>query len=189
MPARQRIQSRPELVTNTLVEFNDTEVYLCEDIAKKRYDNNRANSIKQTSYKAGLGDPYRWDIMGCYGELAFLKAVNQYPYDFFSIKPRSVAKGTDNGDLELDGLIIDVKTTTYTTGRLVCKTIKAGDVVDLFCLAVIEDKNRVSLRGFCPAKLLLKDENYNTANGKFPRVCYNMEQKNLMSYDEAVKKL
>jgi hypothetical protein len=40
MPPRQRIQSRPELVRNTLINLNENELELAKTIAITRNDSN-----------------------------------------------------------------------------------------------------------------------------------------------------
>ena len=45
------------------------------------------------------------------------------------------------------------------------------------------------LRGFYPCPMLIKEDNFNRADGKFVRPCYNVGQEELMDYAVALKKL
>ena len=189
MSTRQRIQDRPELVRNTLIYLEDTEIKLYTDIGQARYDNNRKKSVKDTAAKRDKNDPYKFDILGVAGELALYKIIGEYPNGVMDIGIRSMERGTDKGDLLLDGLTVDVKTTDHVNGRLLAVSNKCLGVIDLFALVIKLSDNNFMLRGFYPCHLLIKEENFNRADGKFVRPCYNVGQEELMDYDEAVKKV
>lgn len=189
MSTRQRIQDRPELVRNTLIYLEDTEIKLYTDIGQARYNNNRKKSVKDTAAKRDKNDPYKFDILGVAGELALYKIIGEYPNGVMDIGIRSMERGTDKGDLLLDGLTVDVKTTDHVNGRLLAVSNKCLGVIDLFALVIKLSDNNFMLRGFYPCHLLIKEENFNRADGKFVRPCYNVGQEELMDYDEAVKKL
>lgn len=187
MPTRQRVQSRPKLVRNTLIYLNENELKLAQTIAIARNDSNRKEGVvdniqdnKRTSIQI--------DIDGAEAELAFFKFVNKYPESFFDTTNKSKSTGTDLGDAILDNLSIDVKSTRYKTGKLIqsgAKTFKSK--IDIYCLVVKEDDNTFNVKGFCPSSVLLQESNY----GKhFPgRPCFAVEQKVLMDYDDCVKKV
>jgi len=189
MSTRQRIQDRPELVRNTLIYLEDTEIKLYTDIGQARYNNNRKKSVKDTAAKRDKNDPYKFDILGVAGELALYKIIGEYPNGVMDIGIRSMERGTDKGDLLLDGLTVDVKTTDHANGRLLAVSNKCLGVIDLFALVIKISDDYFILRGFYPCHLLIKEENFNRADGKFVRPCYNVGQEELMDYDEAVKKL
>jgi len=189
MSTRQRIQDRPELVRNTLIYLEDTEIKLYTDIGQARYNNNRKKSIKDTAAKRDKNDPYKFDILGVAGELALYKIIGEYPNGVMDIGIRSMERGTDKGDLLIDGLTVDVKTTDHVNGRLLAVSNKCLGVIDLFALVIKISDDYFILRGFYPCHLLIKEENFNRADGKFVRPCYNVGQEELMDYDEAVKKL
>jgi len=189
MSTRQRIQDRPELVRNTLIYLEDTEIKLYTDIGQARYNNNRKKSVKDTAAKPDKSDPYKFDILGVAGELALYKIIGEYPNGVMDIGIRSMERGTDKGDLLIDGLTVDVKTTDHVNGRLLAVSNKCLGVIDLFALVIKISDDYFILRGFYPCHLLIKEENFNRADGKFVRPCYNVGQEELMDYDEAVKKL
>jgi N-acetylglucosamine-6-phosphate deacetylase len=166
MPPRQRIQSRPELVRNTLINLNENELELAKTIAITRNANCRKEGVieKVESYKR---TSIEIDIDGAEAELAFFKFVNKYPDSFFNTTNKSKIKGTDLGDAILDNLSIDVKSTRYKTGKLIqsgAKTLKSN--IDIYCLVIKEGENTFNMKGFYPSALLLHEDNY----GKhFPR--------------------
>jgi hypothetical protein len=189
MSTRQRIQDRPELVRNTLIYLEDTEIKLYTDIGQARYNNNRKKSVKDTAAKRDKNDPYKFDILGVAGELALYKIIGEYPNGVMDIGIRSMERGTDKGDLLLDGLTVDVKTTDHANGRLLAVSNKCLGVIDLFALVIKISDDYFMLRGFYPCHMLIKEENFNRADGKFVRPCYNVGQEELMDYAVALKKL
>jgi len=187
MPPRQRIQSRPELVRNTLINLNETELELAKTMAIARNASNRKEGVidniqdkKRTSIQI--------DIDGIEAELAFFKLINKYPVSLLDTSNKSKSNGTDFGDVFIDNLSIDVKSTRYKTGKLIqsgAKTLKSK--IDIYCLVIKEGENTFNMKGFYPSSLLLHEDNY----GKhFPgRPCFAVPQKVLMDYDDCVKKV
>ena len=187
MPPRQRIQSRPELVRNTLINLNENELELAKTIAIARNDSNRKEGVIDNIQDKNRTS-IQIDIDGAEAELAFFKFVNEYPESFFDTTNKAKSTGTDLGDAILDNLSIDVKSTRYKTGKLIqsgAKTFKSK--IDIYCLVVKEDDNTFNVKGFCPSSVLLHEDNY----GKhFPgRPCFAVPQKVLMDYDDCVKKV
>ena len=186
MSARKRIQNRPELGRDTLVILNDAEIQFAHLIADNRYASNRKAGVfdnkedkKRTSIEI--------DRDGVESELAFFKLIGKYPEPIFDISIKSKEKGTDDGDAFIDNMAIDIKSTRYKTGRLIQAGSQTKPSVDLYCLMIKEGENSYKLKGFYPAKMLLRDENY----GKhFPgRPCFMVEQSDLMEYGDCVKKV
>ena len=187
MPARQRIQSRPELVRNTLINLNENELALAKTIAIARNSSNRKEGVvdniqdkKRTSIQI--------DIDGAEAELAFFKLINIYPASFFDTTNKSKSTGTDLGDAFLDDFSIDVKSTRYKTGQLIqsgAKTFKSK--IDMYCLVIKEEDNIFNMKGFYPSSLLLQEKNY----GKHfkGRPCFAIKQNVLMDYDDCAKKV
>lgn len=189
MSTRKRIQNRPELGRDTLVILNDAEIQLAHLIADSRYAKNRKEGVfdnKQDKKRTSI----EIDRDGVESELAFFKLIGKYPEPIFDISIKSKEKGTDDGDALIDNMAIDIKSTRYKTGRLVQSgslTKLSVPSVDLFCLMIKEGENSYRLKGFYPAKMLLREENY----GKhFPgRPCFMVEQTDLMEYGDCVKKV
>lgn len=104
------------------VILSPTEQFLARTIAEYRTASNRAadtpngNNSDRSDFDLDLG--------GFSGELAFAKLFNVYP-DFTS-EPRSAAKGQDNGDCVVNGLLIDVKTTASDKPYARVKARKRG---------------------------------------------------------------
>ena len=105
------------------------------------------------------------------------------------IYPRSMSSKTDLGDVVLDGLTIDVKTTHHKTGMLLATSAESKNVVDIFALMVKLDEDLFCLKGFYPSNLLVQEENFNRCNHKLVRPCYNVGQEVLLDYKDAVKLL
>ena len=84
-------------------------------IARKRYQFARSSGI--TNARIGSQSNEQTDINGFAAEMAFCKLHNLYPD--FSVHYVSARNGTDTGDCRLpDGRTVDIKTTTYKSGKL-----------------------------------------------------------------------
>ena len=135
----------------TEVQLNQVEQNICKAIAKLRYNKNRANNIKDK--KIGKQSNHFTDLEGFSAEFAFCKLHNLFPD--FSIEPRSSSE--DEGDACLsNGQTVDVKTTKYSTGRLLAASWKKASV-DLYALMTGEFPNYI-FRGFMQSSELLKTE-------------------------------
>ena len=106
MPTGQRIQSRPQLVTDALITLTNAELRTSAFIGKSRNKKSRGAGV----FDSSVADTHMIDIIGAEAELAFAKLCNLYPTDFMILDPKSKAKGTDDGDLNIDGVCVDVKT-------------------------------------------------------------------------------
>lgn len=184
MSTRQRIQDRPELVRDALVTLNPAELKISSFIGKSRNKQNRSLGV----FDSAVAETGKIDILGAEAELAFAKLCNMYPIDFMILRPLSKAKGTDSGDLVLDGFNVDVKTTTHQNGMLLC-TSKHVNGIDLFALMVKKGEDTFQLKGFMVAAELAVEEKFGRADGKLRRPAYFAKQNELYSYKDAVKKL
>lgn len=127
----------------TVIELDWVEQNLAKVLAKMRHDNNRASGVKNS--KIGSQSNEVTDLEGIASELAFCRGFNCYPD--LTIAPRSSAKGEDKGDLRLaNGLIVDVKATKYSNGKLLAVTWK-NHCVHAFALMVGEFP-RYTFKGF-----------------------------------------
>ena len=112
------------------ITLDDSEKKIAMALARARYANSRKNKLKKTELpKASVLDP---DIEGVMSELALCKYLGVYPDQVFEIGIRSVASGTDRGDIVFDGVCIDVKSTKHANGRLF--SMKENEAVDVFVL-------------------------------------------------------
>ena len=101
MPTRQRIQSRPELVRDTLIFLTPDEVKFANLIGNRRSQGNRKSNVRDNSYSKS--NPIEIDELGARAELAIHKVCNQYPEDMFVFQPKSKKNKTDLGDIFIEG--------------------------------------------------------------------------------------
>ena len=120
---------------NTKIKLNPAEQLLCKLIASERYKTARSAGVKNS--RVGEQSDEETDLEGVAAELAFAKFYSQYPTGVFDIGARSSKKGEDKtGDITINGLIIDVKATTYSTGRLIAAEWKDHSHIDYYGLVV-----------------------------------------------------
>ncbi|MHA1469125.1 MAG: hypothetical protein ACTSSP_01040 [Candidatus Asgardarchaeia archaeon] len=112
-----------------IVVLDDMEQAIVKKVAQLRYESNRKAGVHDA--KMGGQSNAITDIDGFGAELAFCKLCNLYPD--FSIEPR---KG--GYDVLLDDNRIDIKQTSYKTGRLLGYIKKEKNDVDIYVLMVGE---------------------------------------------------
>jgi hypothetical protein len=109
-----------------IVELTNVEQRLARFLAKARHDNARSQGVKNS--KMGDQSDEETDLEGVAAEIAFCRLFNVYPDLQLDIRPVE--------DCVLsNGRSVDVKSTTYTNGRLLVVRWKKPDV-DLFALMV-----------------------------------------------------
>lgn len=131
------------------IKLTNSELKICEWIAKNRYQNNRADNI--VDKKIGPQSCEITDLDGICGEFAFCKAFNLYPD--MTINPRS-----GGYDLIVKGKRVDIKTTRYRTGKLLATKDKKIDDADIYVL-VLSDYPKYIILGWCRSEDLIKDNN------------------------------
>lgn len=109
--------------------LSDVEQRICRHIAKRRHEINRQNGVLNS--KKGTQSDELTDLEGFAGELAFCKMFNVFP----DLEIKVTNQNTDDGDCKLLGLRVDIKTTKYLNGRLICSTWKNNNT-DIFALIV-----------------------------------------------------
>lgn len=109
------------------VTLSDAEQRLAKYLAKQRYDSARDKGLPNR--KMGDQSNELTDLEGIAAEIAFCKLANVYPdLDLDHTKAE---------DCYLrDGRSVDVKSTTYESGRLLAVKWKDAAQVDLFVLMV-----------------------------------------------------
>jgi hypothetical protein len=111
------------------IVLSEAEQRLAKFLATRRYQNARAKGL----FNAKMGDQSNelTDLEGIASEIAFCKLANIYPdLDL---------DHTNAADCYLrDGRAVDVKSTTYASGRLLSVRWKDVTKVDLFVLMVGE---------------------------------------------------
>jgi hypothetical protein len=119
-----------------IINLSEVEKELCNYLAVLRKKGNRAVNPVDAVAEFGLEADYV-EREGVMSELAFCQLANVYPDQVFSIGHRSATKGEDDGDLTVNGICIDVKTTKHQTGRLV--SFRKNPSVDLIVLMTGEE--------------------------------------------------
>jgi len=162
------------------VTLNKLEVYIAQQVAKSRVKNAEANGNGRTSADMSRS-VYAVFLEGVYGELAFCKLLNIYPEEVFSMTLPSVKAGTDYGDIHINGLNIDIKTTRYQTGMLCATTHNPN--IDVYLLMVGDDVTHTyECRGAMTRDELVQDKNFGNNNGKFKVPCHYASQDMLHDY-------
>ena len=150
------------------VTLTEHEQRIARFLAKERYNVNRENNVQDA--KKGEQSNEFVDLEGIAGEMAFCKIFNLYP----DLEIKVTTQDTDAGDCILNGHKVDVKTTSYDTGRLICATWKNDDV-DLYALMVGTFPN-YEFRGMATSSYLKQEKN-KTDLGR--GVVYALRQKDL----------
>lgn len=131
------------------IKLSESEIKICEWLAKNRYQNNRKENVQDK--KIGPQSCDLTDLDGICGEFAFCKAFNLYPD--MSVSPR---KG--GYDLVVKGKRVDVKTTRYKTGKLLATRDKKLEDSDVYVL-VLSEPPVFTIIGWCNSSDLIKDNN------------------------------
>ena len=134
-----------------MVEFTltDLEQYLCRHGAEMRH--NVARSSNVYNGKIGPQSNEETDLLGLGGELAVAKWINVYP---------DLTKYARQGGVDLNsdtGKKIDVKTTKYSTGKLLAKINTAYSDIDIFVL-VTGEFPVFTVRGWATKEELLRPD-------------------------------
>tara|TARA_R100000008_G_C3502309_1_gene124368 strand:- start:53 stop:562 length:510 start_codon:yes stop_codon:yes gene_type:complete len=125
-------------------ELNELEKEMGEMIAKRRYNLNRKNNVKDLAVLGkAFSNGIHADIEGLWAELAFCKVAKVYPDEVFRLGYTSKRKGGDVGDAIVNNMHIDVKSTKTETGRLI--TMQKNALVDSYVLLIgKEGKYRIA---------------------------------------------
>jgi len=151
------------------ITLNEQEQRIARYIAKERMTINRASN-KKTSI-IGSQSNEEVDLEGIAGEIAFCKIFNLYP-DF---KTNLVNQDSDEGDCVYKEFKVDVKTTTYKSGKLICGTWK-NDKVDYYAL-MTGTFPTYEFKGFAKGSVLKTNANLiNLGRGE----CYGLTQDKLI---------
>jgi len=165
------------------VSLNQLEKRLAVYIGRQRESLSRSLSV--SNHKMAHEDPIKADIEGAMGEIAFCKLLNTYPHDVFELCVRSAADGSDYGDVAMNGLRIDIKTSAYKTARLLAVTKNPN--VDMLILMTGEE-GVYTLAGGMMADEMYKDSRYGNHVG-LRKPCYAAEHNELMSPEDVFKAL
>ena len=138
-----------------------TEQRIAIWLSKMRYQAARNAGV--TDKKVGNQSNEDTDLEGIASEMAFCRMFNLYPD--LSVGARSASQGDENGDARLHcGSVVDVKTTKYSSGRLIAAKWKgANNNIDYYALMVGEFPT-YTFRGFMDSSELMKQDRL----GKLP---------------------
>tara|TARA_R110000803_G_scaffold30935_2_gene69403 strand:+ start:155 stop:622 length:468 start_codon:yes stop_codon:yes gene_type:complete len=153
------------------ITLNDAEQALARHLAKSRYDN--ARSTGKPDQKMGGQSCEETDLEGIAGELVVCKRLNLYPdtdtdliiypkYDLLTHK----------------GTKVDVKTTKYSSGRLLATMKKKVEDCDVYVLVVGEFPNYRIVGWAKSEELILKENIINLGHGEG----YALNQSQLRSF-------
>lgn len=123
-------------------------------IARERSASNRQAGVRDSGIGPSTG-AFK-DMVGAAGEWAFAQLAHS-EFDQ-TISPRSYLRGEDAGDTMFRGVCVDVKSTHYTTGKLVVAPWRGqGDGGGcVYALMVLTDRNgpTFEFKGFANADLV-----------------------------------
>jgi hypothetical protein len=112
-----------------MITLNTAEQRLAKFVAKARHRHNRITGI--SNRRMGPQSDEQTDLEGIAAEIAFAKYSNVYP----DLDTDGDTHPVYDAVLH-DGKLVDVKATTYTTGRLIVAPWKDVDAVDIYVLVV-----------------------------------------------------
>lgn len=112
-----------------MITLNTAEQRLAKFVAKARHRHNRITGI--SNRRMGPQSDEQTDLEGIAAEIAFAKYSNVYP----DLDTDGDTHPVYDAVLH-DGKLVDVKATTYPTGRLIVAPWKDVDAVDIYVLVV-----------------------------------------------------
>lgn len=136
------------------VTLSPLEVDLCRHLATSRTASNRANGV--TNSRVGSQTNADTDLEGIGGEFAFCKLFNLFPD--LSIHPRSAQAGEDFFDARIGDICIDVKTTRYSSGKLLAAPWKSAANPPHYYALMTGTCPTYTFRGVMTSEELLRQE-------------------------------
>lgn len=133
---------------NTKITLTDAEQKLAIYLGKKRHQAARGANVKNV--KIGPQPDEQTDLEGIAAEIAFCKLVNSYP---------DLDVGARSGGYDCilhSGKTVDVKATTYKTGRLLAPLKKTLGDSDIYVLMVGEFPS-YEFKGWAKAEDLINE--------------------------------
>lgn len=131
------------------VDLTGAELHICRILGIMRRSTAKDRVVDQ---QMGKQSPWDIDMYGMIGEYCVAKHFNLCPD--LTISVRHGGK-----DLEtFNGRSIDVKSTTYKNGRLLCTLDKANDPCDIYVLVITDDKGG-TIAGWAKKEDIFLDKN------------------------------
>ena len=112
----------------SFIQLNEAEERLARYLGKRRYSNNRKEGVADA--QVGKQTKEEIDLQGVAGEIAVAKHLNLYPDLGVEVRSGSWDLRTHSG------LTIDVKTTSYHSGKLVAPMGTSVGKADVYVLVV-----------------------------------------------------
>lgn len=112
------------------VDLTKSELHICRLLGIMRRSTAR-NKVEDQ--QMGNQDPWALDMDGMIGEFCVAKFLNVCP---------DLTIGVRSGGQDLqsvEGRSIDVKTTRYKSGKLLCTIKKQSDPCDIYVLVIVDD--------------------------------------------------
>lgn len=168
------------------VILNTAEKRLCNYIARCRTELSR--EVIPINDNLVATNPHNIiEEEGVMGELAFCKIMQVYPEEIFDPSVKSAERGTDPGDLNINNICIDIKTTKYRNGRLICRSINKA--INLIILMTGEKGEYTFSGGLWSADMYSEERwgSHQALGGGRP--CYLAEQHELIQPDELIRQI
>ena len=161
------------------IELNEIEIRIGGFVAKERYRMARKNNVHNGQVSETMGE-LEPDIEGVLAELSFCKIANVYPQKVFEVFVRSKKQREDFGDVEIHSKVVDVKTTCYKGGKLICSVVNPH--VDYYAL-MVGGRGSYRLAGLMGSDELCREERFGR-HGLFQKPCYKADQHELMNWKD-----
>lgn len=168
------------------VTLNEAEKRLCLYIARSRNAASR-EVAPADALRVSQDDPITIDYEGAMGELSLSKILNIYPTEIFDPSVKSSSAGSDRGDLTFNGVCIDVKTTKYASGRLICRT--KNPAINLIVLMIGANGNYEMKGGMWSVDMYLQERFKSHQSLGHGKPCYLAEQRELIKPDDLLAQL
>jgi hypothetical protein len=148
------------------INLTKSELYICRILGVMR----RSTALDRVEdQQMGKQSPWDIDMYGMIAEFCVAKEFNWCPD--LTIGIRSGGK-----DLETySGQSVDVKSTNYKTGKLLCTLKKAEDPCDIYVLVVTDDHGGTIAGWAKKEEIFLEENKQDLGHG----IGYALEQKNL----------
>lgn len=131
------------------VDLTGAELHICRILGVMRRSTAKGKVVDR---QMGKQSPWEIDMDGMIGEYCVAKAFNLCPD--LTVSVRHGGK-----DLEtFNGRSIDVKSTQYKNGRLLCTLTKEQEPCDIYVLAIVDDSG-ATIAGWAKKEDIFKEEN------------------------------
>ena len=143
---------------NTTVRFTEEEMDRCWELGQSRHNQARSNGSVCRLEQGMEKQPFHIDYIGALGELAYCKAYG-LPVSLVLEDDRQSLEALQQGDINHNGVWVDIKTSEHETARLIYPVEKKHRCkADYLCLVVVQGNTAV-VKGFCKSDNFMREEN------------------------------